>query len=144
MKDSELQSAIHFIDPKRGQAPSGFVDIVDGEVGYGIGAAKIATQVEIGSDNQRRQEDNPDCFCKLIVVQGTPVFYIKSDMSNRLANPWDAVTSVSQEQRFSKRTGRSAWKFIKVNQECFEFYLKFLDTRNTNYYRTCERMSKNG
>jgi len=144
MNDKELQESVMVIDPSRGQAPSGFVDNVDGEVGYGVGATKVSVQIEIGSDSQRRLEDNPDCYCKLVVVQGTPVFYIKADLSNVLANPWEAITSFSQEQRFAKRTGRPAWKFIKVTQACFEFYLKFLDTRNANYYRTCERMSKNG
>ena len=143
MKNEELESAVKLIDPNRGSAPSGFVDVVDGEVGYGVGAKKLAIQVEVGGDNQRRLEENPDCYCKLVVIQGTPIFYIKSDLGNRLANPWDAVTSPSQDQRFTKRTGRPAWKFTKVSQECFEFYLKFLDTRNSNYYRTCERMSKN-
>lgn len=144
MNDQELRDSIKVIDPNRGQAPSGFVDTVDGEVGYGVGAVKVPPEVEVGSDNQRRTEDNPLCYCKLVVVQGTPIFYIKSDMARRLANPWDAISSVSQETRFTKRTGRPAWTFMKVNQECFEFYLKFLDTRNTSYYRTCERMSKNG
>lgn len=144
MNDKELQDSIQVIDRGKGIASSGFVDTVDGEIGYGIGARKVPFQVEVGVGKQARKADNPDCFCKIVVIQGTPVYYVKADMSNRLANPWDAVTSASQEQRFTKRTGKAAWKFIKVNQECFEFYLKFLDTRNTSYYRTCERMSKNG
>lgn len=142
---------ILIIDESRGIGPSGFVDTVAGEVGYGIGATKVAVQIEIGHDRQRRMEENPACFCKLMAIENgkskgecEAVFYIKQDLNNRLANPWDAMTSASQENKFTKRTGRAAWRFVRVKRECFEFYLKFLDTRNTNYYRTAERLSKNG
>lgn len=144
MKDKELQDAIKLIDEEKGAAPTGFTDNIDSEIGYTVGAVKVPTKIEIGHDTQRRDEDNPDCYCKIVTVQGSPMFYIKSDLSDTLANPWEAITSFSQDRRFTKRTGRPAWKFSKVNKECFVLYLKFLSTRNNSYYRMCERINKNG
>lgn len=139
-----MEDCIHLIDKNKGEAPSGFVTNVTGEVGYTIGAKKIATQIEVGATGQERLEDNPSCYCKFIMVGDEPVFYIRADMANNFVNPWDSITSISQANRLARQTGKPAWVYKKVSKACFELYLKFLDTRNVSYLRICERDSKDG
>ena len=43
------------------------------------------------------------------------------------------------EKFFDKRRGINTYEYARVSEECFNYYLKFLQTKNPGYLRQAER-----
>ncbi len=59
--------------------------------------------------------------------------------AGHLLNPNSIWFIDGQETSFDKRSGRKVFEFSKVTKSCFDFYLKFLQTKNPAYLRNAER-----
>ena len=128
--------SVHYINKTKVIKSSGFVTKIDKETGYTIACKEIDSKNDKG-------DDNPDCLCKIVIINGKRNPYIKSDIYGNLFNPWMSMTNQLEiNRRIIKKN--SAWSYKLVTQECFDIYMKFLKTRNANYHRMCERLVKNG
>lgn len=128
---------LHYIDKNKELKPSGLVNPIEKEVGYTAGGKEISTH--------NGKDDNSLCYCKVITsTSGSQTYYIKTDIHESMYHPWSPMSNQLAINRLATQTGKPSWVYKKVNQRCFELYIKFLKTRNSNYYRMCERLYRNG
>ena len=131
----------YLIHPERGMDPTGFVPEVESERGFGTGAKEVPVQVRIGKNEQARMEDNQQCFCKISVMHGKPIYFIKAERNGSVLDPWE-LYSHPLDKAVAQAKGVPNWKFKRVNESCFNRYLKFLETGNKAHLRLCEREMK--
>lgn len=71
------------------------------------------------------------------------IFLIKRGRSGTTAsfllNPNNMWHAEGSENSFDKRTGRNVYELTKVTKDCFDYYIKFLQTKNLAYLRNAER-----
>lgn len=94
------------------------------------------------SDDKNLVLTNPDDF-KFAVAKTTKVndrtkHYIKILRNGKFDNPYNDQGAVghSRSDRILHRDGSS--RLVEVNEECFKYYLKFLETRNVMYLKHAE------
>ena len=63
-------------------------------------------------------------------------YYIKSGRDGSLFNPWGMYTEGTESKSFGSE---SYWKFKAVSKKCFDFYLRFLESRNKSWILNAER-----
>lgn len=70
-------------------------------------------------------------------------FYVKKGKSgpesSHFLNPNGMWFTDGSERGFDKRSGRNVFEFTKVTKAAFDYYLKFLQTKNPAYLRNAER-----
>jgi hypothetical protein len=100
----------------------GFEDFIDS-----VGLAKLTN------------ENNEKVFAKQISRKdGTTKFMIRLASNGKLFNPL-SIYGVEQDNSFLNRVCRSNKKFREVNQKTFDWYLKFLNTKNIGWLNNAER-----
>lgn len=70
-------------------------------------------------------------------------YYVKKGTvgadAGHLLNPNGVWFVEGAQTSFDKRSGRKVFEFSKVTKGCFDYYLKFLETKNPAYLRNAER-----
>ena len=86
-------------------------------------------------------DDNSDlAYAKQEVINNKEYYSIKLDDEGLLLNPISA-NSMNKDHKFKVLKGKDkSWQYIKVNKECFNYYLDFLKTKNTLYLKYAERV----
>ena len=133
------------------------------EIGYGAGGKHNTmekTIVNIVVPTTIDDIDNPECIAKKCIIYTIQEphsrevnlkpktintvynFYIKMSTTGELYNPWGMYTE-GQANRYAKHAGQPAWKYCKISEVCFEYYLKFLRTHNKAYLLNAEREVRN-
>lgn len=103
-------------------------DVVLEEICYSIGMKEVGSQIE--------KKDNPLCFCKMLIYRKSdPSFYIKADAYGNFLDPWGINTETGALMTYQRNTGNPALKYVRVSDEVFHTYLRFLQTRNNLHYR---------
>lgn len=59
--------------------------------------------------------------------------------ASHLLNPNSIWAAEGQERAFDRRSGRKTFEFAIVTKDCFNLYIKFLQTKNPAYLRNAER-----
>lgn len=169
-RQEEAQAAIH--RPKGGKAPSGAIvpETDTEEVGYAAGGlrnekgnmANIIVPTKIKDKNPKSTQlvDNPDCIAmKRIINEQQPArsrevrvkpkpresmtaYYIKMSTKGELYDPWGMYTE-GQNHKYARHAGDSAWKYHRVKELCFKYYLNYLRSRNRAYLLNAEREVRN-
>ena len=75
-----------------------------------------------------------ECYAKLVLIKRKEddyytKYFIKIGVDGQIFNPWGMFSEGTQGQ-FSKVLGKPKWNFAEVTEKCFEFYTKFLQSRN--------------
>tara|TARA_A100000172_G_C3002995_1_gene96982 strand:+ start:130 stop:561 length:432 start_codon:yes stop_codon:yes gene_type:complete len=87
-------------------------------------------------------ENSSDCFSKKVEYeyegQSKEKYYVKIGTDGFIFNPW-GMFSAGTQARYAKSKGRAEWKFKQVNERCFNFYNKFLQSRNSAWLTNAER-----
>jgi N-acetylmuramoyl-L-alanine amidase CwlA len=65
-------------------------------------------------------------------------FYIKHNSLGNMFNPWGMFDEGTQSQ-YDKNRGKLSWSFKEVSKECFEFYSRFLQSKNNAWLKNAER-----
>lgn len=134
---------IHKINKERFSDEEGFTNSagdVEDVVGYTTGnyGGKSTPNIDPLSD---------DCFAKEVLINGESgprsKYYIKMGASGFMFNPWGLFSEGTQGQ-FAKHSGKDVWEFREVNSKSFEYYLKFLRTRNNAWINNAEREVRDG
>jgi hypothetical protein len=75
---------------------------------------------------------------KVVRKNGTTKYMVKLSNSGKLHNPV-SIYGVDTDRSFLNRVCRSNNKFKEVNQRAFEWYLKFLNSKNLAWLNNAER-----
>lgn len=73
------------------------------------------------------------------VILNRGVFFIKMNSGGELFDP-NGLYSEGKQSSFNSDKGEGYWKFQKVNEECFEIYLRFLETSNIAHKTRAQRI----
>ena len=84
--------------------------------------------------------DSKECYAKLDngLEPYTFIFYVKADKNGATFDPW-GVYSAEARDRFDAVRGRNDFDFVRVSQTCFDYYIKFLQTRNKSFKLNADR-----
>lgn len=84
--------------------------------------------------------DKEVCAKKTSRLDGTIKYLVKLDRSSKLYNPMSSIDSQqTNKDIFINDVCRQDHKFREVNQKVFDWYIKFLDTKNTSWLHNAER-----
>tara|TARA_R110000824_G_scaffold17703_4_gene71284 strand:- start:1462 stop:1863 length:402 start_codon:yes stop_codon:yes gene_type:complete len=108
---------------------------VEGVVGY-----------TISKDPQSSNEIEPsdkNCYAKKTILKTgagaeRSKYYIKMASDGSIFDPWGMYSEGTQGLHDRER-GRSKWSFSEVNESCFNFYIKFLQSRNNSWLMNAKR-----
>jgi hypothetical protein len=90
-------------------------------------------------DNPRRHNDDSHVYAKKIQKKdGTYKTMIRVANNGKLYNPV-AIYGEEKSNNFLERVCRANDKFRPVNNKAFEWYIKFLSTKNMAWFYNAER-----
>lgn len=75
---------------------------------------------------------------KVTRKNGTKKYLIRNNSNGKLYNPL-SIYGQEQEKSFLNRVCRSNTKFVEVNQKTFDWYIKFLSSKNVAWLNNAER-----
>jgi len=94
------------------------------------------------------EADSDDCYAKQVLIKhernkGKDTnyqvnYFIKIGVNGQIFNPWGMYSEGTQSD-YAKTLGKPQWSFAKVTKRCFEFYINFLQSRNTAWLNNAER-----
>ena len=87
--------------------------------------------------------ENKFCYAKKTIIEDPDgktrnKYYVKAGTDGKIFNPW-GMFSEGTQGKYSKGRGKSEWSFVVVTEKCFEFYSKFLQSRNSAWLTSAER-----
>ena len=97
-----------------------------------------------GVGGEPQDSETKECYAKLQTYtnhKGQPrySYYVKSGRDGSLFNPWGMYTEGTESKSFGSE---NYWRFQHVNKKCFDFYLRFLESRNNSWILHAEREIK--
>lgn len=87
--------------------------------------------------------ESDECYAKKVVLANRTKYYVKIGTSGYMYDPWNSFNE-GMQNRAARLHGKKAWEFREVSEASFEFYIKFLRTRNKTYKLHAERNLSNG
>lgn len=131
MRHTDYQ--VHKISEQEERGPAGLVELPteNGEMGF----TTLGREVDV---------ESVDCFCKVMVETpgGSDVkivnYFIKTGLNGFMFDPWGMYSEGCQAKE-AKHMGRAAWNFSRVDEKCFQYYLKFLQSQNKAWLLQAER-----
>ncbi len=84
------------------------------------------------------EEDSPDAYAKQVRVNNKIRYYVKQDTYGRLYDP-NGMYSENRQQKQLRHAGRPNWVFRDVEKKVYDYYLKFLETKNGAWLSNAER-----
>lgn len=88
--------------------------------------------------NGRTKIENHTTLAKLITKDNNKFYQIKVSSNNQLFNPFSKFDR-EKSYSFLDNVVRPTDKFINVNKTVFDFYLKFVSTKNIAWLNRAER-----
>ena len=100
----------------------------------------MTEQVGFTTSGKTIDHDNPLCLAK----QYGETYYIKQQtvgpLGGYLVNPFRMLVFNEVEMKvFHKPSGKPKYNYVKVDKEVFDYYIKFLTTRNIGWLHNAER-----
>lgn len=93
----------------------------------------------VDDDELPRTNDNDKIFAKRVArPNGTTKYLIRLGANGKLFNPV-SIYGIEQQKTFLDRICRSDKRFKEVSSKTFEYYTKFLTTKNTTLLYHAER-----
>jgi len=111
----------------------------------GVDYSGDLTKVEFfGAGAESMEKETKDSYAKLQTYvnqdgNSRKSYYIKFGRDGSLFNPWGMYTEGTETKSFGSE---DYWRFKAVNKKCFDFYLKFLESRNNSWILNAEREIK--
>jgi hypothetical protein len=137
MRD-DLANAIHVISDQDKREPLSDDDAV-GVTGFTNRPGLDQPPIQIDPNDKT-------CWAKVQVVQlektQKKVYFIRQSLGGRLYDPWDTVDDRAN-RRYAEHAGKIDKEFTKVSEECFMFYMRYLQSRNPSQLINADRIFKN-
>lgn len=93
----------------------------------------------LDKDQSPRTETENIAYAKKIIrVDGSIKYLIRTGMDKKLYNPLSPIDKESN-RAFLDRVSRSNDRFRSVSQKTFNWYMQFLQTKNTAWLHNAER-----
>lgn len=73
--------------------------------------------------------EDHQCYAYMLIAKTGRRFFVKMDRINQLFDPWGNMQEGTEMEK-DEKTGRYRWEFGEVSEDCFWFYLMFLQSRN--------------
>ena len=134
-RNEELQAAILPIDKKKRMVTTGVIE-PDITTFYTI----------LGKHDKLNSSDEPivdksskDIYAKKTVKDGDVKYYLKIDGQGKLYNPIGMFANERANVHIKNLKGASNKNFVEVRQKIFEYYVKFLKTKNKAWLQNAER-----
>jgi len=83
-------------------------------------------------------ESDSSAYAKSVNNNGKTIYYVKQNKYGRLYNP-SGMYSEGNESKQLRHAGRPNWVFRDVEKKVFDYYLKFLETKNEAWLNNAER-----
>ena len=84
------------------------------------------------------EEDDSSAYAKTVRINNKTVYYVKQDKYGNLYNP-SGMYSEGNASKELRHAGRPNWVFRDVEKKVFDYYLKFLETKNEAWLTNAER-----
>jgi len=110
--------------------PTGEVEASDLEVGR--------TVVAYSKGMEEVDENSPVAYAKRVNNEGKIIYYVKQDKYGNLYNP-NGLYSERTENRNTRHAAGQQWKFRETDKKTFDYYVKFLKTKNEAWLNNAER-----
>ena len=130
---------------KDGQEPLNTEGSTKEEIGYTTN--KVISKDENGhyefSEPEKIDVGSEYCFAKKVKINfsdksAKEKYYLKVGIDGFIFNPF-GLFSEGTEKKYANRHGKSSWSFKEVNNKCFDFYVKFLQSKNQAWLTNAER-----
>lgn len=93
------------------------------------------------------EDTNGSYAKKCNYINGRTEYFVKVATAGagigKLLNPWGVYYKPGDDTRYEKQMGRKTYEFKHVNQNIFDQYMKFLETKNQRYLLNAERENSN-
>jgi len=86
----------------------------------------------------RINQEVPDAYAKSIVGNSKTKFFVKRGRYGKLYNPIGLYSEGTANKQL-RHAGRPEWEFRQETEEVFNFYIKFLKTKNSAWLHNAER-----
>ena len=83
-------------------------------------------------------ENDSSAYAKSVNNNGKTIYYVKQNKYGRIYNP-SRMYSEGNESKQLRHAGRPNWVFRDVEKKVFDYYLKFLETKNEAWLNNAER-----
>lgn len=81
-------------------------------------------------------EERPDAFAKKVLTGSRYNYFIKRSHDGKFLNP---IGLYDENRHQARRLGQDLFTYKQVNRKAFEFYVKFLKTKNRAWLQNAER-----
>ena len=87
--------------------------------------------------------ESEDCYAKESLFKNSQGeerkrYYIKHNSHGTMFNPWGMFDEGTHAQ-YDKNRGKLSWTFKEVSKQCFDFYCRFLQSKNSAWFKNAER-----
>jgi hypothetical protein len=145
IRNAEMMSAIHILDPNKKTGINNTVGIVDktATVCYTIFGEHdelrdISGQLNVEGYPTINNGKKSKIYAKAVLIEGKfPQYFVRLDSSGHFFNPIDIFDNSSHAK--IRHAASEAEMFAPVKDSTFIQYVKFLKTRNDGYLRQAER-----
>lgn len=93
----------------------------------------------IFDDGDIEAEDRDIAFAKVVRIDGgDPHYSVRRDSAGRILDPL-GMFSERNHNKMRHHTQRRQWEWVEVNKRVFEYYVRYLETKNRAHYINAER-----
>ncbi len=119
---------------------------VEETIGYTNTKQKVRTESTLANFDNPETIDASDkkCYAKKVKIKTSKKdsyntkYYVSVSRDGFIFDPW-GMFSEGTESDYDKNKGRSKWSFKEVNENCFNYYLRFLQSRNSSWLKNANR-----
>jgi len=84
-------------------------------------------------------EDRPEAYAKIVIVnQGDPRYSIRRDAQGNFYDPL-GLYSEGRHNKMTHHTQVRQWEWVETNKRAFEYYMRYLQTRNKAHFTNAQR-----
>jgi len=94
--------------------------------------------IEIGEEDLEDLFSSPDAYALKITKGRLTTYYVKRGRHGHLYNPIGMYTEGTKNKQM-RHAGRPEWRFEATSSKVFNYYIKFLQTKNSAWLRNAER-----
>lgn len=99
----------------------------------------LGQQDYLDSDNRPKLKDETKCLAKSVTIDNRPTkYYIRVGTYGKVYNPI-GLYSEGHSEKFLSKMGKKQFEFKEVNKTIFDYYIKFLTTKNIAWLNHAER-----
>lgn len=132
MRNDLRDFEVHKIKPNKNEVtPMSFKDITEaGEIGYAKGGQAV-------------DPESKESCCKTVTYgehgELVTLYFVRIGIRGFMYDPWETDDTGSMS-RYAQHFGRSTWEYQRVNKKAFDFYYRFIQSRNNKaWLRNAER-----